>query len=76
MQYFYQNDKNKPFVFTGIDKVEYDSLVRCFLSKPNVTSADRWLREARVNQSMSMSSRSTRTRKILNKVWQLWMMLD
>merc|ERR1712129_163888 len=42
---------------------EYDNLIRYFMKKSSIKLKDRALHESRLNNTMSTSSRSTRTRK-------------
>ena len=55
--------KEQPLIFTGIDRAEYEGLIRYFLSKPNLNVLNKSLHESRLNNTMLSSSRSTRTRK-------------
>lgn len=55
--------KEQPLTFTGIDRAEYENLIRYFLSKPNLNVLNKSLHESRLNNTMLSSSRSTRTRK-------------
>merc|ERR1712228_915887 len=55
--------KEAPLVFTGIDRAEYENLIRYFMKKANIKIQDKALHESRLNNTMLSSSRSTRTRK-------------
>ena len=57
------HSKDQPLTFTGIDRAEYENLMRYFLKKPNLQILNRSLHESRLNNTMLSSSRSTRTRK-------------
>merc|ERR1712129_640144 len=55
--------KEGPLVVTGIDRAEYDNLIRYFMKKSSIKLKDKASHESRLNNTMSTSSRSTRTRK-------------
>merc|ERR1712151_53617 len=55
--------KEAPLVFTGIDRAEYENLMRYFMKKGNIKIEGKALHESRLNNTMLSSSRSTRTRK-------------
>jgi len=55
--------KEQPLTFTGIDRAEYENLIKYFLNKPNLNVLNKTLHESRLNNTMLSSSRSTRTRK-------------
>ena len=55
--------KEAPLTFTGIDRAEYENLIRYFMQKANIKIQDKSLHESRLNNTMLSSSRSTRTRK-------------
>mmetsp|Transcript_42031 Transcript_42031/g.69220 ORF Transcript_42031/g.69220 Transcript_42031/m.69220 type:complete len:593 (+) Transcript_42031:67-1845(+) len=55
--------KETSIVFTGIDRADYEPLMRYFLAKPNIAIVDKSVHESRLSSSMLSSSRSTRTRK-------------
>jgi len=57
------NRSQETKVFTGIDRAEYEKLIRYFMKKVPNAIGDRKLHEARLNNTMLSSSRSTRTRK-------------
>jgi len=57
------NRSQETKVFTGIDRAEYEKLIRYFMKKVPSALGDRALHEARLNNTMLSSSRSTRTRK-------------
>eukprot|EP01084_Bolivina_argentea_P043916 80876_1 len=55
--------KDQPLVFTGIDRAEYEKLMRYLLAKQNIQIQNKALHQSRLNNTMAASSRSTRTRK-------------
>ena len=57
------NRSQETKVFTGIDRAEYEKLIRYFMKKVPSAIGDRKTHEARLNNTMLSSSRSTRTRK-------------
>lgn len=58
-----KNREKGTLTFTGIDRTEYENLIKYFLNKPNLHIIDRSIHESRLNNTMLSSSRSTRTRK-------------
>eukprot|EP00483_Globobulimina_turgida_P013457 UN13481 len=54
--------KDQPLIFTGIDRSEYENLMRYFLKKPNIQIQNKAIHESRLSNTMSSSSRRTRTR--------------
>merc|ERR1712151_1077090 len=55
--------KEAPLVFTGIDRAEYENLIRYSMKKSSIKIEGQSLHESRLNNTMLSSSRSTRTRK-------------